>query len=366
MKILYDHQIFTIQGYGGVSRYFYELLREFNKINDIKTKISLIFSNNHYISDNKIINHLNFFPEKEFKGKRRLMNISNKLVSKVNLKKQNFDLFHPTYYDVYFLNYIGKKPFVLTVYDMIHEKFKSMFPEEDKTTQYKKLLVEKAAKIIAISEITKNDLIDIFNVEQGKIEVIYLGNSMSPKSVKISFEMPKYYILFIGFRGGYKNFDTFLESVAELLKKNRDLFIICAGGGKFSSSEIMKLEKLDIKKQVLQFHLDDNTLAYLYKNAILFVFPSIYEGFGIPILEAFACECPVVCSNISSLPEVAGDAAEYFNPYEKNSIKSIIERVINSVEIRNKLIDKGKKRLENFSWKQTALKTKKIYEDILK
>lgn len=365
MKILYDHQIFTLQKYGGISRYFYELLREFSLMDDINTDVALLFSNNKYIYNKKIVNHRNFFINKDFRGKVRLMNLFNKLNSIFYLNKQSFNIFHPTYYHPYFLRYLHKKPFVITVYDMIHEKFKYMFSINDKTTQYKKMLVDKANRIIAISQSTKNDLIDIFNIKSEKIEVVYLGNSLIYRDVKINFNLPQKYILFVGSRSIYKNFDFFLESISDILKNNRELYLVCAGGDNFKDMEVLKLKKLGVQNQVLQFNFDDDTLAYVYKNAILFVFPSLYEGFGIPILEAFSCGCPVVCSNTSSLPEVGGDAVEYFDPYDKDSIKSAVERVLLDEELRKKMIERGKKRLEKFSWENTAIKTKEIYKGIL-
>ena len=161
MKILYDHQTFTLQKYGGISRYFYELIKYFKKKKDIHIDVSLFFSNNHYISEKKDVNHMQFFPNNEFRGKQRLMLPINKMISIMSIKQQDFDLFHPTYYDPYFLKYIDKKPFILTVYDMTHEKFNGMFLPNDKTTQNKRLLCEKASKIIAISQSTKNDLIEV-------------------------------------------------------------------------------------------------------------------------------------------------------------------------------------------------------------
>jgi len=366
MKILYDHQIFTSQIYGGISRYFYELFLKFSSMDEIDIDVSLLFSNNYYISSKKIVRHSNFFLNKNFKGKTRLMNIFNNINSISHLKRQSFDIFHPTYYNPYFLKYLDKKPFVITVYDMIHEKFNDMFPKGDKTTQYKKILVDKASKIIAISQNTKNDLIDVFNIKSEKIEVVYLGNSFIPKNIKImNIKIPQKYILFVGSRRGYKNFDLFLESVSEILKKSKDLHLLCVGGGSFNKYELRMLEKLGIENQAMHFNFDDDTLAYIYQNALLFVFPSLYEGFGMPILEAFACNCPVVCSNTSSLPEVGGEAAYYFDPNNKDSIKSSIERVLFDDELRNKIIQKGKNRLKNFCWEDTALKTKKIYEGIL-
>ena len=165
MKILYDHQIFTTQKYGGISRYFYELISILNCEENMQTNIPLNVSNNHYLANKNLVNFFNFFPNKEFRGKFRLMMEWNKRGVIQEIKKQNFDIFHPTYYDPYFLKYIDEKPFVLTVYDMIHEKFSDFFPQNDKTSHYKKLLVEKASRIIAISYSTKQDLIDIFGID---------------------------------------------------------------------------------------------------------------------------------------------------------------------------------------------------------
>ena len=366
MRILYDHQIFTTQKYGGISRYFYELINQYSLSSDADTQLPLLFSNNHYIEDGRLIGHVKFMPQVNFRGKVRAMDMVNKANMISKLKKQDFDIFHPTYYDPYFLKYLGNKPFVLTVYDMIHEKFSDMFSPADKTTEQKRLLVEKATKIIAISQSTKKDLIEFFGTDESKIEVVYLGNSMFPKpNSNIGFEIPKKYLLFVGSRGGYKNFERFIKSVANLLEQDKELFVVCAGGGKFGSSEMQLFSDLGIAGQVLQYSLDDESLAYFYKNALAFIFPSLYEGFGIPVLESFACGCPLICSNTSSLPEIAGDGAFYFDPYSEESIKNAVLKVLEDVALREDLITKGQERLKQFSWKQTAEQTKKIYESVL-
>lgn len=366
MKILYDHQIFTSQKYGGISRYFYELVREFSDMQDINCEIPLLVSNNHYISDKKFVNYVDLLPNKQFRGKQRIFNYLNKPNTILKLKQQKFDLFHPTYYDPYFLTYLGNKPFVLTVYDMIHEKFSDMFSPTDKTTEQKRLLVEKATKIIAISQSTKKNLIELFGTDESKIEVVYLGNSMFPKAnISIGYEIPKKYLLFVGGRGSYKNFERFIKSVSRLLNQDKELYVLCTGGGKFSNNEIQLLNELEISRQVLQYNLDDDGLAYFYKNALAFIFPSLYEGFGMPVLESFACGCPLLCSDVSSLPEVAGEAACYFDPYSEESIRDAVLRVLDDMNLRKDLIAKGQERLKQFSWKQTAEQTKKIYESVL-
>ncbi len=140
---------------------------------------------------------------------------------------------------------------------------------------------------------------------------------------------------------------------------------MCTGGGKFSNYEIEQFKELGISKQVLQFNLDDDSLAYFYKNALAFIFPSLYEGFGIPVLESFACGCPVVCSNVSSLPEIAGEAACYFDPYSEESIKNSVVKILTDSNLREELINKGYEQLKKFSWQKTAEQTKKIYESVL-
>lgn len=366
MKVLFDHQIFTAQKYGGISRYFFELDKKFKIIKNIDTVIPLLVSKNHYFlkKHNFLLNL--FFLNREFIGKQRIMSLVNKLNTVREIKIQKFDIFHPTYYDPYFLNYINEVPFVLTVYDMIHEKFTHMFPSNDLTINNKKILIEKASKIIAISESTKKDIIEVYGTEESKIDVIYLGNSLvyDPNNI-ININIPNNYILYVGSRMGYKNFNKFISSVCEILLNDKDLSVLCAGGGKFTSDEVSFFSALNISDKIFQYDLNDDNLAYFYRHAKLFIFPSLYEGFGIPILEAFACECPIVCSNTSSLPEIAANAAQYFDPYNEESISVAISDVLNSSELRKELVKKGSERLNFFSWEKTAFQTEEIYRKIL-
>lgn len=369
MKILYDHQIFIYQDFGGISRYFYELMNAFGKDKDIGFDLALDYSNNHYIKKARFVKSKPFFKTRKFKGKNRLLHYLNMRGERKLLIGKDYDVFHPTYYDPYFLKYIGDKPFVLTIHDMVYELFPQIFSSGDKTSEHKKLLALKATKIIAISENTKRDMIKLLGIKEDKIEVIYLANSLCAEAIEqgkcVASELPQKYLLFVGNRRVYKNFDTFIESISQLLKDDEDLNLICAGGGKFTPSEIVSLEKLGVIHKVTQRPFDDNQLSQLYLNALAFVFPSLYEGFGIPILEAFACGCPVIASNVSSLPEVAGDAAEYFDPDDKMSILSAVKKVIYDFDLRCELRGKGYGRLKAFSWGKTANNTKKLYQSIL-
>ncbi|MGC8742914.1 MAG: glycosyltransferase family 4 protein [Verrucomicrobiia bacterium] len=364
MKILYDHQTFSVQEFGGISRYFYEVISRIKKYSGFSAELSLLFSNNHYL--NESFKYHRFFPHHKFKGKVRIMTMINRYYSIHNLKNSDFDIFHPTYYEPYFLKYLNKKTFVLTVYDMIHEKYSNYFGRRDKTSEYKYLLCQKAKKIIAISNNTKKDLIEIFKIPDSKIDVVYLAGEIKiEKTGNIETNLSTNYILYVGNRGGYKNYEFFVKAISPLLVRNRELNILCAGGNNFSDKEKSLFDELNIRNQVLYFKvMSDNEIAQLYKNAICFVFPSLYEGFGIPILEAFSCGCPVLLSNTSSFPEVAGEAGLYFEPYDKISIRNAIEKIIADRDLRTALIKKGYERLKLFSWDITAEKTKKVYENV--
>lgn len=370
MRVLYDHQIFVDQKYGGISRYFYELLHYYHNDDDIETHMSLALSNNKYIERKEFTSHHNFLPNLNFRGKGRIIKSVDKLFTIKNLCVKDYDIFHPTYYDPYFLKYINSKPFVLTVYDMIHEKFEDMFVSsnnaitQQNTTQYKKLLASKASHIIAISNNTKNDLIQLLNIDESKISVVHLGNSliMPDTHTQLPACVPDQFILFVGSRALYKNFENFIRAVAIELRLRKSLSVVCVGSEQFNLQELALFTKLGISGQVLHFDIDDLTLGLFYKNALFFVYPSLYEGFGIPILEAFACNCPLICSDTSSFPEVAGDAALYFDPYSVNSIHSAIHNGIENKDLLSDLIKRGSERLKYFTLANTALKTKMIYQ----
>ena len=388
MKILYDHQIFYRQNYGGVSRYFCELMDQFSKDPNISFTLPI-----HYVQNDNLAQfpQLNKYWSGRYNGlynnnlvsslqKKIRFNalnfglnyvINNQGESERLLKKQDFDVFHPTYYEPYFLKYLQKKPFVLTVYDMIHEHFPNYFKANDQTRVWKKQLIENAAIIIAISENTKQDILKFTNADPDRIHVIYLGNPFehinheqsTPGPDVLLFEKP--YLLFVGDRSRYKNFDFFIESVAEMLCKNDELHVVCAGSIPFTHEEKKLLKNLNISHKVHHIKINDTILKNLYQNARAFVFPSIYEGFGLPILEAFSCGCPAIISKSSSLPEIGGDGAIYFNPSDKESIILAIENVLFNERNRDNLIEKGYDRLKFFSWEKTANKTKKNYENLL-
>jgi len=361
MKILYDHQMFSLQKYGGITKYFCELIKHTPAGNEYL--LSLRFSYNQHLKEDK-----KFFkkpiipmPDVPFKGKGFIQNkmyFINQSYSKRRIDANEYDLLHPTYYDNYFLKGL-KKPYIITVHDLLAFKFKSSLYKDTKRKPQMERVIKNANRIIAISENTKNDIVDILKIDPAKIDVVYHGynkdlanNRLNPYSN---------YILFVGNREGYKNFSTFIKAIGHLFSKESALKLICVGDP-FTREEIADLKSLNILKQSLALNVNENSLNDIYRNALVLVYPSLYEGFGMPVLEAFANNCPACISNTSALPEIAADAACYFDPYDKESILAAIEKVIYDDAFSKKLIESGKKRLADFSWEKTAEETMNSYK----
>lgn len=363
---LYDHQIFSVQKYGGISRYYIELLREFSNREDIEAQLAIKYSSNEYLKDTEY--NIKKIPKLNKCSIESKINYGLNLANSIGrLKDLDYDVFHPTYYDPYFINFVSNKPVVVTVYDLIHERFPCYFNKAARNTTMKKKVIERADKIIAISESTKTDLINLLGVNADKIQVIYLSSSFNLFLNKIgeTLCLPDNFILFVGTRGGYKNFDLFFEATSTLLIENPQLYMICFGGGPFNHEETQKVQNLKLDKQVLNIQGNDSVLAQLYSKALAFIFPSLYEGFGIPALEAMSCGCPTILSNSSSLIEVGGDAAIYLNPFSLDSIRETIVEVVNSKYLRKELTEKGFKQAQLFSWEKSAEDTIKLYRSLL-
>ena len=368
MKVLYDHQAFTYQQFGGVSNYYVEL---FKNASNFEAILALQYTNNVYFKENKKYKKSFFkFPINSINKilNRQLFKKINKCNSIKTLLQVDYEIFHPTYYDSYFLKYLHKKPYIITVYDMIDELFYPETNDSDSFKLMKKRVVQNANKIIAISNKTKEDIIKLYKIPENKIEVIYLASSLQKNnSNESSFKnfIPPKYILFIGNRTGYKNFNLFIEATTSLLLDDKNLHIICTGKN-FTIEEIKYFQLLGIEKQLIHFFVEDNNfLAYLYQHAQLFIFPSLYEDVGIPILEAFNCGCPVLLSNASCFPEIADNAGYYFNPTEKKSIFIAVKNMLENKDLRDEYIELGYEKTKIFSWQKTAEQTGELYKKLV-
>lgn len=369
MKILFDPQIFTLQNTGGISRYFVELMRYFSLTGQIKFKLPIIYSDNIYLKGEDYSRHFSFadkkIPFSKFISKY-LKKYNDKMLAH-HLSSEEYDLYHPTYYsDAIFKMKFGIK-YVVTVHDMINELYPEYF-RDDKQAKFvsitKKRLIENADRVIAISQNTKKDILKYCAVPEDNIDVIYHGNHFDQSSDcnETAVDIPTKYILYVGSRYEYKNFTRFVTAAAPLLIEKSDLYLISAGGGPFDTEELSLMAKLGIENKIRHRSVDDDTLVSLYKNATLFVFPSIYEGFGLPILEAFSSGCPLVLSSTGAFHEIAGSAAEYFDPFCEQSMYSTISKVLHDDDLRHSLISRGREQVKLFSWAETGKQTYETYK----
>ena len=357
MKILFDYPGFELK-VSGAGRYFLEIIRALDNRNEII--IASKYMNNISASEYFKINR-RFMNDFQFIGKSRVEKLLQRKHANQIIKRNEYDIFHATGQDYYYKKEIRSLPLVITVHDLIYE----MIFQHGTIDSERLELYNRADRIIAISNNTKLDLINLYpNIDKNKIFVIHHG--VSTLKYEIVSHIRGNYILYVGTRKEeYKNFKRFVNALHPLLIQDSTLKIVCTGLP-FTNLEIQMLKKNNlIDKLVNVGFVSDMELYSLYANAMAFVFPSIYEGFGLPILEAFNAGCPVCLSNTSCFPEIAGNAALYFDPFDENSIYNTVSKLIYDIELKKRLINDGIERLKLFSWINTANKTEEVYKSIL-
>lgn len=366
MKIIYDHQVFGWQQYGGVSRYFLEIANHIASTDRCGVEVFAPLYVNEYLRKGKAIRPRGMWVPALPRCVPAVTWINNKISALGLSHRDDVNIFHETYYtQADYCPRSAKR--IVTVHDMIHEKFPDDFEPYNNTTRLKSLAVERADHVICVSENTRLDLLELYNIPEDKTSVVYHGYSLTVAQPKeVSHENSTPYMMYVGNRNGYKNAERLLRAYAGSATLKDNFKLIFFGGGRFSVKERDLLRRLSLSNDdVLQISGGDDVLAGLYAGAAALVCPSLYEGFGIPPLEAMAHNCPVICSNVSSLPEVVGDAAEFFNPNDEESILQALETVVLSQERRADLVEKGHRRCQRFSWEKCANDTLAVYEKVL-
>jgi len=368
MRIFYDYQAFSRQVYGGVSRYFVEMAKHLSARNGLEVKIIAPLHINHYlhrldsgIVSGKLVPHVP-------KSAGKLLNVYNRIASRHWLDKYRPDILHETYFSAKPLVASNRQTTVVSVYDMIHERFPEYFTKLDKTAVTKRLAVERADHVICISDTTRKDLLDITGISHEKVSVVHLGFDTPLSSASMGNSLiDGDYILHVGIRSGYKNFARLLNAYGNNPVLHKNFKLVCFGGGKPSHAEERQRRILGLPDDRLHWiGGNDQVLGQLYSHASAFVYPSLYEGFGIPPLEAMARNCPVICSNGGSIPEVVGSAGEFFDPYDEHDIAQSIQQVATSPERCEALRILGRERIASFTWSRCASETCKIYEKLTK
>ena len=356
VKVLYDYQAFMIR-YSGVSRYFCEVIDRLKENNDLDIKVSCPLNFNKYLEEclgKKAIKSVHWRLTNE-------LSKINKCLVKNEISK-DYNIVHATYLDPYVFDYRKDAKIVCTVHDMTREIFCDTYYKNDKFIGWQKKYIYNSDHIFAVSHNTKKDILKFYpDIPEDRISVVHHGCSelIHDKDNK-KYDLPERYVLFVGARFAYKNFERFVKASKIILEKDNDIKVIFAGGGEFNKSERQIV--CDHDDKIIQMPADDKMLSALYENALCLVYPSLYEGFGMPVLEAFSAGCPVVSSNTSSLPEVGGEAAAYFDPYSIEEMAEVIKDVIYNDDKRKQMADMGRKRKELFSWDRSAEKMAEQYK----
>ncbi len=274
------------------------------------------------------------------------------------------------------------RPFIVTVHDLARCCFNF-----DRETITEKILlnldiryIKRASHIIAISQSTKSDLTKYLRIPETRISVIYNGvdhnifkpyqsYDMRPHHIRLRTLRHKPYILYVGSERWRKNLGRLLEAFAQLKVDFPRLKLVKVGGPgrseELRSDTMRRLSSLGITKDVIFIdYIHEVDLAYYYCSAALLVYPSLYEGFGLPPLEAMACGCPVVTTNTSSLPEVVGEAGIMVNPYDTRSLVQAMRRVLTDDKLRDNMVRKGLEHARQFSWEKAARQTMEVYQSV--
>lgn len=364
MRIAFDYQTFALQRYGGISRYFCNLSQSLNS-SDQHAKIFAPLYRNNYLKSLPVDQvsgcYLREFPDRGYK----LLMGYGVLKGRRDISAWKPDVVHETYYSRWRSGPKGVAS-VVTVYDMIHELFPGDFSARDRTSSIKRQAIERADHVVCISESTRKDLLQLLDIPESKVSTVHLGfERFVANAHDAGTNSGKPFLLYVGARGTYKNFVGVLKAVAASPKLIGDFDVVAFGGGALSASELTLIQQLGFADgQVKQIGGDDSVLGFLYKHAHAFVYPSLYEGFGLPPLEAMAQGCPVASSNTSSMPEVVGDAAVLFDPVNTEDMRAAIEQVVYDDACRARLIEAGNHRLDDFSWQRCADQTASIYKSL--
>jgi len=361
LKIMYDYQMFVLQRFGGISRYIADLIAAYRETHNVYTP--LLWSRNFYMEKLTGAQSSRFAMKK---WSRLIVIPVNILYSIYKLMVIRPDILHLSYYNSYLVPFLPKRTnLVVTAHDMIHEIYPDLFSKFDLTTAHKRRVFNRADAIIAISKNTKNDLVKYFDVAPEKISVIYHGSPLAKTNEKTDFTKHDNYFLFVGQRDKYKNFETLVDGLAPIMIQEK-MNLLCIGGKPFSDKELYKFKALGIEGMVKKETLNDEGLQKAYTQAFCMVYPSAYEGFGIPILEAWSCGCPVVLSRAACFQEIAGDAAIYFETFDAQNLRKKAESLLYDNDLRTRLIKRGYESVKNFTVKKMATQTFSLYNQLLK
>ncbi|MBA2945191.1 glycosyltransferase family 4 protein [Streptomyces sp. PSKA28] len=350
MRVLFSPDVFVRQRFGGVSRYFAELHTGLIKAG-IDAQIFPGLHNNQYIARRGARTGLRQLPV----GSRLLL--SKAAFAAYSMTQPKACVVHPTYYTSSMLP--GARPHVCTFHDLIHLRYPLYFAPSDNTVDRQRFWAARADRIIAVSEATAQDLVSMLGVPSSKITVVHHGVHIPNVATR---NASGDHLLYVGGRSGYKNWRILVEALRA--PELASLRLMCSGGGAPTNEEKRLLADSRLSRRVDFVQADEETLCRLYQSAVALVYPSLYEGFGLPPLEAMARGVPVIASRAASIPEVVSDAALLFSPCNLDELVDAIGRVLDT-STREELTRRGLARARMFPWSKTTQRTIDVYREVL-
>jgi glycosyltransferase involved in cell wall biosynthesis len=374
VRVMFNSQIFCHQRFGGVSRYFTSLVRSMDAIEDVQPLVVAPLHFNDYLDS--LPHHLVYGKKISWLEKAPgVAYAAGAIPGRIAGRRFKPAIVHNTYY--FPERQVPRAALILTVYDMIHEKYPNYFRTGSLIARWKARCVAQADHVICISENTRRDVIEAYGIAESRTSVTHLAcetfESHVGAETSASFKLRSFgtdtpYLLFVGSRAGHKNFVGLLGAYAASEWLRNNFLLVCFGGGEFTSAERAAISKAQLESRVKHVGGTGGTDAALgscYLHAALFVYPSHYEGFGLPLLEAMSLGCPVACSAGGSFPEIAGDAARMFDSTSVESIRDVLESVLSSSSDIAALIERGRIRQRLFSWRKCAEQTVAVYRRVL-
>lgn len=368
MRIGIDCRMYS-PAFTGIGRYVLELTENLLKI-DNKNEYVLFFNNPEY----------RYFKPKNERVKKVLVDaphysFAEQIKFPLIMRKEKLDIMHFTHFNAPILY---NRPFIVTIHDLTL----TLFPGQKMVAPLHRLAyhmvirhaVRKAKKVIAVSKNTKKDLSRYLNVPGKKVEVIYEGVNAEFREIKghrleivrQKYDIKKPFLLYTGVFRSHKNLVNLIKAF-NILRRNYKLdinLVITGREDKFYPEVKEAIEKLNLKNDVILPGLvPEEDLISLYNSATVYVFPSLYEGFGLPPLEAMRCGTPVACSNASCMPEICGNAALFFSPHDINDMAKKIHKLCSDARIQKNFIKLGFEQVKKFSWEKMAEETLKLYNE---
>ena len=369
LRVVFDDEIFTAQYYGGVSRAFTALSEALAKEPGVTSMLPFPLTANRHLAASPVFRGWALGGGRRIRGLRSLIRPINRRAVVAALARVGADIVHATWYDATLVDRVADIPLVVTVHDMLPELMPDAVvgtaeaPHGDKLT-----LLSRARRVVAVSAVTAVDLCRLTGLPEDSVRVIHHGVSSrlrwQPSDGRPA-DLPDQFLLLVGQRSGYKNFAGVAPSLAQLLRRNSQLHVVCAGGGPLRAEELGPFARFGVAQRVRQIKADDRRLAACYAHAVAFVFPSLYEGFGMPLLEAMINGCPVICSNRGALPEIGADAAIYFDPAEPDQLVELVEKLCRDRPRAAALAARGLTRAADFSWRRAAAAHAALYRELL-